>query len=371
MEQDTTFQSPIMPKNSIKWCHYLVNVGYMTAALMILAHLIWYFAARSVLARPPQVYLQDYIILPTLIFFPFNGMIDLLVRSSRVSLFWKEYLALSLFVIYSGYLALTHDLAKVLLASFILPIFVSTIFSNQKITRLIFWMSNLTLLLLGIRNFLASTLDSLMMMQIFVACFMFLCSFLLARVLIQNGNENLAALLDYSSRQRLMQEQLQLDLFTDLKNRKTFDQELARQMEVGRKANKMLALAMIDIDHFKDVNDQYGHAVGDLVLLFFANLLKALQAENIQAFRIGGEEFAILMLDCNEPEAYHICEGLRLRMESAALSEIEQKKITISCGLICKKLNQIDPETLTKAADTALYEAKHRGRNQVVLSSAL
>ena len=351
----------------IKWCRYLVYVGYMTAALMVLAHIIWYFAARSVLAWSPDIYMRDYIILPAIGFLVLNLFVDMAVRSPRFSLFWKECLSLSLFVIFSGYLSLTHDIARVLLGSFLLPIFVSTIFSNIKITRMIYWMSNFAILLLGVIKYFAGTLDSDMVMQIFVACFMFLCSFLLSKILILYGTDNQTALMNSDKQQRDMQEQLKREPFTGLFNRKTFDEDLARRIEECQNTGKYLSLAMIDIDFFKNVNDLYGHAVGDQVLLHLSQILTAIQAENIQVFRIGGEEFAILFMDCDVEEAYHICENLRKRMESASLPEINKSKVTFSCGLICKIPNNNSSKFFLTAADSALYSAKNNGRNQVVI----
>jgi len=92
--------------------------------------------------------------------------------SPRLPLIVKEYLSLSLFIIFSFYLSLTHDIAKVLLASFILPIFASTLFLNVKITRWMFWISSLAVLLLGVKMYFSGRLDSDTLMQIFVVCFM-------------------------------------------------------------------------------------------------------------------------------------------------------------------------------------------------------
>jgi len=350
----------------IKWCHHIVKIAYITAALIILAHIIWYFAARSVLALPPDIYLQNYIILPTVGLFALIFSVDLFVRSQRGSLIAKEYLSLSLFIIFAFYLVLTHDIAKVLLGAFIMPIFVSTIFFNVKITRWMFWLSSLAVMLLGVKTYFTGNLDSSMLMQIFVACLMFLCSYLLAKILIRYGHDNLVVLTDFDSRQCYMQEQLKLEPFTGLYNKKTFDDYLSKFMEEGKSTNKYLSLAIIDIDNFKYVNDFYGHAVGDRVLLYFSQILKEIQAENIHAFRIGGDEFAVLFRDCTVEEAYAICENMRTRMESAPLRDIDKRKVTISCGLV-----YMNPyaglDWVKKTADSALYTAKNNGRNQIVV----
>lgn len=255
MDKDADSDSSKIYVAPIKWCHYIVKIGYLTTALIILAHIIWYFVARSVLAFPPDIYLQNYIILPTIGFLALTSLVDLFVRSSHFSLIAKEYLSLSLFIIFSFYLVWTHDIAKVLMGLFILPIFVSTIFSNVKITRWIFWLSSIAVMSLGIKTYFTENLDSSMIMQIFVACFMFLCAYLLAKILIRYGHDNLAAITDFDSRQRYMQEKLKLEPFTGLYNKKTFDDYLPKVMEECRSTNKYLLLAMIDIDNFKYVND--------------------------------------------------------------------------------------------------------------------
>ena len=364
-ERDKEYIEPI------RWCRYIVNTGYATAALMILAHVIWYFAARSVLARSPDDYLRNYIVLPAIGLFALTFFADLFVRSHRFSLVSKEYLSLTLFVIFSFYLSLTHDIARVLLASFILPIFASTIFLNVKITRWIFWISSLAVLLVGVKIYLSGKLDSNMLMQIFVVCFMFLCSYLLAKVLILYGRDNLRTLMLFDNKQQNMQEQLKLDPFTGLNNRKTFDDYLPRLVEKCQNTQKFLSLAMIDIDHFKSVNDLCGHAMGDRVILYLSQTLKNIQNENIRAFRIGGDEFSMLFEGCSTEETYRICEAVRTQMESCPLRTANDERVTLSCGVVCTDPEIADLEMLKNAADSALYAAKNNGRNQVVIYNDL
>jgi predicted signal transduction protein with EAL and GGDEF domain len=302
MDKDLGYNKSKAPVDLTKWCRNIVNAGHVTAALIILAHVIWYFGAKHVLAWFPDVYLWNYIIYPAIGFGVLNSAVDLFVRSPRFSVTAKEYLSLLLFVIFSFYLSSTHYLAKVLLCSYILPIFASTIFSSTKITHGIFVMSVIAVTLLGVKMYIAGTLDDSMLMQIFVACFMFLCSYLLAKILIRYGHDNLAALMDYNDQQRRMQEQLMLDPFTGLYNRKTLDEYLTKSMEECKIANKCLSLAMVDVDHFKRINDLYGHAAGDRTLLYLSGLLKDTQADNIYAFRMGGDEFALLFKDCDTEE---------------------------------------------------------------------
>lgn len=350
----------------IQWCQYLVKAGYATVIVIISAHVIWYFAARKILAYPPDIYLKDYIILPGIGLLLLNFIADLFVRSHRVPLIFKEYAVLILFVIFSFYLSFTHKIASVLLSSFILPIFASTIFSNIKITRRIFILSNPLMFCSGIKTYFSYDFDSRILMEIFVAWDMLVCSYLLAKVLIRYGQDNLISLVQSYHQQKRMQERLKLDSYTNLFNKKTFDDYLPILFGKCKDDNVLLSLAIIDIDHFKHINDVYGHIVGDRVLLYLTQIFKSNETENIKIFRIGGEEFALTFENYGVEDAFNICERMRSVMESSVISDIDKKGVTFSCGLACTNglSNSYD---LAKAADTALYTAKNRGRNQVVI----
>jgi len=353
--------------NPIKWCHCIVNVGYIISALIIMAHVIWYFAARSILAHPPDVYLRDYIILPAIGLFGLVVFVDLLVRSPRFSLLVKEAVSISLIIAISFYLCLTHVIAKVLLGSFILPIFASTIFANVKLTRWMFWASSLAVLLIGVIYYSSGKLDGDMIMQIFVACFMLICSFQLARILIRHSHDNLETLTNFDNKHQYMQEQLKLDPFTGLYNRKTFDDYLPKFMEECQDENVLISMAMIDVDNFKYVNDLYGHPMGDRVLLYLSRILRKVQDEKIHAFRMGGDEFSVLFKGFDAEKSSWVCESLRAQMESCPLRATDGKRITFSCGVVCINPKNVDPEMFTKAADSALYAAKNSGRNKVMI----
>ena len=230
-----------------------------------------------------------------------------------------------------------------------------------------FWISTLAVLLVGVKIYFSGKLDSSMLMQIFVVCFMFLCSYLLAKVLIKYGHDNLRTLMFFDDKQQNMQEQLKLDPFTGLNNRKTFDDHLPKLMEECRKAQNFIALAAIDVDNFKVVNDLCGHPAGDRVLLYLSDTLKKIQTENIRAYRIGGDEFSLLLEGCNAEETYRLCEYLRTQMESCPLRTADEKRVTLSCGAVSIEPVNSDPEMLIKAADSALYTAKNSGRNRVVI----
>lgn len=351
----------------MKWCQYIVKAGYLTVGAMTIAHVVWYFAARKILAWPAEIYLWHYIIYPTIGLLSLTVIVDLLIQSSRLPLIAKEYMSLLLFFLFSFYLCLTHRIAAVLLGSFSLTIFASCIFANIRITRWSFFMSSLALLLTGGKIYSEGNLDKDMIMELFVAFCILLCSYFLAKALIRSGHDNLMALMQYQNQQKSMEEQLKLDPFTGLYNKKTFDEWLPQLMEGCRKSNICLSLAIIDVDKFKHVNDVYGHTEGDRVLLHLAHILNSNSNDNILAFRIGGDEFAIIFKGYCVKEAYKICEGLRSIMDISLVNDINKLQVTFSCGLACMNLNHTSPMELLKAADSALYTAKKKNYIKVVI----
>jgi len=128
------------------------------------------------------------------------------------------------------------------------------------------------------------------------------------------------------------------------------------------------SMIMIDIDHFKRVNDKYGHPVGDQVLQFMASELQSMVRGSDIVGRYGGEEFAIFLSGSDGHAAIELAERLRAVIEKRPFHVGETKiKITISLGVAEYNENSPDLETLVARADQALYVAKHKGRNRAVL----
>ncbi|WP_347861086.1 diguanylate cyclase [Salimicrobium sp. PL1-032A] len=160
------------------------------------------------------------------------------------------------------------------------------------------------------------------------------------------------------------------DSLTGLNNVREFDASFNELCTRTIEKDEHLSLLYIDIDHFKTINDTYGHKEGDQVLIELSNLLtNAVRSYDIVS-RNGGEEFTVLLLDCPMDRAEEIGERIRQRVEehSFLLTTGELLKVTVSVGLACYKETTAPPENLLKDADDALYQAKRTGRNQVCIT---
>ena len=156
------------------------------------------------------------------------------------------------------------------------------------------------------------------------------------------------------------------DPLTGVFNRRTFIELAGRELARSRRDVAPLSLMILDLDHFKQVNDTYGHLVGDEVLVAFANLVKECARRGDLVVRYGGEEFCVLLPATPLAAALALAERIRAATAAAALAS-QPIKVTVSIGVTAYS-GPIDAtlELLLARADEALYRAKHEGRNRVV-----
>ena len=165
-----------------------------------------------------------------------------------------------------------------------------------------------------------------------------------------------------------LQELAELDPLTGLLNRKGFWDKAHRKLDRLAPTGRATVM-MFDLDHFKQINDQYGHACGDLVLKAFAKQLKSMMRPDDIVCRIGGEEFAVLLCDLEASQAAHVAERLRQHwQQTRLLHEGKEIHATVSIGLSSSAPPPLQLEALLKQADRALYQAKEQGRNRVAMA---
>jgi diguanylate cyclase (GGDEF)-like protein len=153
---------------------------------------------------------------------------------------------------------------------------------------------------------------------------------------------------------------------TGLTNSRAFDEAVQRRM-AARPEEATAAILMLDLDHFKDFNDRYGHPSGDEALRVFASLLSSSIREHDVAARYGGEEFAVYLSGAGEQEAAEVAERIRARTEATIipLGPGKTGRLTVSVGIAVAPVDGSERTVLLKAADEALYRAKLAGRNRV------
>ena len=163
-----------------------------------------------------------------------------------------------------------------------------------------------------------------------------------------------------------------VDTLTGLHNRRFFDTNLIASVEGAARAGKPLCLMILDIDHFKDINDSYGHDAGDQILKSFAARVRRTTRASDMVCRLGGEEFAVVMPDTSMETGAKIAERVRSVVEGDHFTYAPDRpplRVTVSIGLASRE-GANGAESLMRRADTALYQSKDAGRNRVTAAAA-
>jgi diguanylate cyclase (GGDEF)-like protein len=158
-----------------------------------------------------------------------------------------------------------------------------------------------------------------------------------------------------------------LDSLTELANRRAWDEELARRVGSLARGGHSFCVALVDIDHFKKINDEHGHLVGDAVLWVFARVLRAHVRDKDLVARLGGDEFGLLLPSVTAGFAAEVVDRIRAGAVATAAAEEPAIAFTASAGYCCAEaVAPTTADALYAAADRALNQAKTGGRNQTV-----
>ncbi len=191
-------------------------------------------------------------------------------------------------------------------------------------------------------------------------------------VLKKNQIYGVVSLRELDRAYRHLQSQALTDELTGLSNRRHFLQHLRQEISTYKRYGNPFSVALIDIDHFKRVNDTFGHTAGDLVLQSLSDVMgQQLRLIDV-AGRLGGEEFAVLFPNTAASDAYCACDRLMdsIRRQTTK-TEQGDIRITVSMGLTASASNTADAESILKQADTLMYDAKAAGRDRIVVDAAL
>jgi diguanylate cyclase (GGDEF)-like protein len=170
----------------------------------------------------------------------------------------------------------------------------------------------------------------------------------------------------------VVQRQASVDDLTGLYNHRFLIDSLGQQVALAERLGTPLAILMLDIDHFKALNDTHGHHAGDLALITFAETVLGSVRRADLAARYGGEEFVVLMPNTSGNEAFHVAEKIRLAVAATdvELPDRAAVRITVSVGVAAYPEDTGSASELFALADGALYEAKRTGRDRICMAAS-
>jgi diguanylate cyclase (GGDEF)-like protein len=165
------------------------------------------------------------------------------------------------------------------------------------------------------------------------------------------------------------------DVLTEIPNRRFYHERLVQEMARARRSQQPLGLSLVDLNYFKEINDQIGHRAGDQALKLFSHFLRVKLRQEDVLCRIGGDEFSVILPDTDSQRAEIFFDRVKAKLDRIDLSldGREDIRVSFSCGIASFSPDDT-PEAFIGQADQALYSAKTRGRNQVIaagLTSAL
>lgn len=185
------------------------------------------------------------------------------------------------------------------------------------------------------------------------------------RALLERALEAFAVALENAEAFDRLHSLVLLDALTGCYNRRGFDEHLKVEMVRARRYRRPISLMVLDVDHFKQVNDGFGHLVGDAVLRRVGEVLATQFRTTDVVCRFGGDEFAVIFPETPREEVMKLAERLRARVAALFPGDPLPRVLTISLGIAAYPDDAADAETLLHAADRALYRAKAAGRNRV------
>ena len=188
-----------------------------------------------------------------------------------------------------------------------------------------------------------------------------------ARIFAQMRIKNLAK--DLEQKNSVLEQLALTDTLTGLFNRRHFDNQLGIFWEQSVRHDESFTLVMVDIDHFKKINDTYGHAIGDQILRHLSQMMKTICRTGDLVVRLGGEEFVLVLPKTTMRQAFIVSERIRINVSDSKVRTMSgEVQFTISMGIADREICQAsDGYHILKMADDALYKAKNNGRNRVVI----
>ncbi len=233
-----------------------------------------------------------------------------------------------------------------------------------RFSEVVFWIVVAMVLARGVGILLVPSESMLALEPLNAATFLFYAAFITAGTL---G----VMWMEIESLQADLVQAAHFDSLTGLYNRGTFLAEFEREVSRCVRGGPAFSLAIFDLDHFKLLNDQYGHPAGDRVLQACAAVLRASIRKYDVVGRYGGEEFALLMPQTGKETALRVAERVRRELEARGVSlGAKRIEVTMSGGVASYGVDGLDWDGLLTAADNALYAAKHAGRNRICAAGA-
>lgn len=350
-----------------KWTKSVFFLAISFTIWIILGELLNYRYSNSNYIE--EMTLKNYFLSKMLIPIIINSLVIIIsygiTKIKKISIAKKAVIPIITISLISFCFMFFHHDSPLSILSLAIPIILSILYSDSRLAKT-------TAIMCGIISFLITIIllhfnYSMGYSYIINLCaaLIFLLAFTTTAYIMADLEVKKNELLKTSIIERnLYHEKSIIDELTKCYNRTSYEETIEKKF---KKHNKMV-LSVIDLDHFKNVNDTYGHLAGDIVLQRFGKLINTINSDEVYVARYGGEEFVIVFYNHTIEKAQHKIAKLHNKFSAIAFEELENTSVTFSCGMAKKEQNDTS-ESLFGKADNALYKAKDTGRNKTVVYS--
>lgn len=366
--------NPVSPNLSYeKWRRRINRALLLIAGLIFLTECAVYLIFHShgiVNGIDDLTYILTYILAPSALNFGAIAAGMLVQNSTKLSETVKNYTVEGTILILCFTVSIIHYVVTAAWTFYCVPVFCTVLFADLKMTRIIGAVSVSALTMSVLHAIGNGILDGIFATINLIASYLFVAaSYLLARVLITYQQENRCYLLSSYQIQLKFSELAKRDSLTGLYNQGTFYLVLQSLLDGLEESKGVLSLAVLDLDGFKQINDSYGHSVGDRVLETLSRELVTFFGEEQEyIFRYGGEEFCIIFRGNTADDCYRKMEEFRRYFYQIPFQELGKDRVTFSAGIVDCDDSSVPVRNLFDAADNALYRAKGSGKNQVAVN---
>ena len=351
-----------------RWRIKLFHTNVILIILVFFVEVLMYFVLKklNLMEQSTRVYLKWFLIEPmavsTVILLIGYILMKYILPNSK----YNNYIPVIQMAFLCMVIACVHNIFSITLCLFCFPLFTTILFSDRLMTRTVGIISYFLLVISLIFRKLSVYRpkdDKYFWAEVAVSIAILTGTFIFCNILIIFSQEKTDIIHKGYLEQINMKEQLNRDQKTGLYGHTMFMNKLDQKVEMANKTQNPFAVAVIDIDNFKHVNDTYGHLKGDQVIIILAKLMKEIFNEDEIIARYGGEEFAIIFSKSDIEYMKNLLENLRTTF-SARKFEFMEDNITISIGTAIWRPGWTT-EQLFEAADNAMYSSKTEGKNKV------
>lgn len=315
-------------------------------------------------------YIVKYIVLPMIVQAIAITICYFYMKHDEADIKHKNYVVTGMIYVCVGVIAFTYCTIYPLILIPCVTIIATALFADQELTVwsgvavLALMVINVVRLHLNVGE-LATQMNWVGALLIYILVVSVMC----AMVMVVNKHTKalMESIAGSYNRQVTLMSELMVDPMTGLYNRRSFEESLDKEIENVEQTGAKSYVTIFDIDHFKEVNDTYGHSNGDIVIKALCKMMKEKSKDMGLAFRYGGEEFVILFHDVELSKVMNVVEDIRTEFRCYYFHFMNKDGITCSCG-VAEYTKGESSKAWFNRADSALYKAKESGRNRTVIS---